>query len=238
MPRLLIQAGLKGFQKVELERGETRLGRGDDVEVRLPNVSVSRHHATIVYSGDAVTIRDEGSSNGTQVNKNAVSDGTVLRSGDEILVGKFHLVFLGDRKADRFYRGRFTEYLPEYKPTEKGTETDSTFAMTKEALKALAEQDDTVENGRFILNKDPSTFYYPEDRKLTFGGAGLVEVEGWFCWGVVAEVTYKGGKHVVEPLTTWRGGVEVNGNKVKGKRSLKDGDRVVIGGSAFRYVIS
>ncbi|MCP4810586.1 MAG: FHA domain-containing protein [Proteobacteria bacterium] len=239
MPRLLIQAGLKGFQKYELPRGEVRIGRGDEVEVRLPNVSVSRYHCTIRTDSQGASITDEGSSNGTQVNKKSISDTTVLRSGDELLIGKFHLVYLGDLKADRFYRGRFTEYLPDYTPTEKGGDADSTFAMTKEALKALAEQDDVIDNARFILNRDPSRFWYPEDRRLSFGGdAALVEVEGWFCWGEIAEVTYGGGRHIVNPLTTWRGGVEVNGEKLKGKRGMKDGDRVVIGKSAFRYVIS
>lgn len=238
MPRLLIQAGLKGHQKFDLTRGSVRIGRGDEVELRLPNVSVSRHHCTLATTVDGTTLTDEGSSNGTQVNKKPIEGPTLLRSGDELQIGKFHLVFLGDRKTDRFYRGRYTEYLPDYKPTEKGGDTDSTFAMTKEALKALAEQDDTVENGRLILNKDPSRFWYPEDRRLTFGGDALVDIEGWFCWGEVAEVTYKGGKHVVAPLSSWRGGVEVNGQKVSTRRPLKDGDRVVIGKSAFRYVIS
>ena len=45
----------------------TRLGRGTDVDIRIDDPGVSRHHAEITLGTD-VTLRDLGSTNGTLVN--------------------------------------------------------------------------------------------------------------------------------------------------------------------------
>ena len=238
MPRLLIRTGLKGHQKFELEKEEVIVGRGEDADVRLTNTSVSRHHCKFEVGFGSATVSDMGSANGTQVNKVKIDKPTVLNSGDEILVGKFLIVFLGDRKQDHFYRGRYTDYLPDYAPQTKGGGEDSTFAMTKEALKRLQEEDDLVESARLVHSKDRSKFWFPEARGISFGGGGMIEVQGWFTWGVVARVDYDGKRHVVarEGLLT---GVSVNGQSIaSGKsRPLRNGDRIVIGGSAFRYTM-
>ena len=236
MPRLLIRTGLKGHQKFDLEKEEVIVGRGDDCDVRLPNTSVSRHHCKFEVGFGSATVSDMGSANGTQVNKKKIDGPTVLNSGDEILVGKFLLVFLGDRKQDRFYRGRYTDYLADYTPDTKGGGQDSTFAMTKEALKRLQQEDDLVESARLVSIKDRNRFWFPESRGLTFGGGGMIEVDGWFTWGVVARVDYDGKRHVIGRQSFWTG-VKVNNDAIaNGKsRPLRNGDRVVIGGSSFRY---
>ncbi|HJN73992.1 MAG TPA: FHA domain-containing protein [Myxococcota bacterium] len=236
MPRLLIRTGLKGHQKFDLTKEEVIVGRGEDCDVRLTNTSVSRHHCKFELGFGSATLSDLGSANGTQLNKKKIEGSAILNSGDEIMVGKFQLVFLGDRKQDRFFRGRYTDYLPDYKPEFKGGVEASTFAMTKEALKKLQEEDDLVESARLVLVKDRSRFWFPEARGLTFGGAGMIEVAGWFTWGVVASVGYDGKRHVVS-REGWLTGVSVNKKPLEKGRPhpLRNGDRVVIGGTSFRY---
>ena len=69
----------------------TRLGRGTDVDIRIDDPGVSRHHAEIVLGTD-VTIRDLGSTNGTLVNGRMVSV-AVLGAGDRIQLGTTTLTY-------------------------------------------------------------------------------------------------------------------------------------------------
>ena len=63
----------------------TRLGRGTDVDIRIDDPGVSRHHAEITLGTD-VTLRDLGSTNGTLVNGRMVSS-AVLADGASIQLG-------------------------------------------------------------------------------------------------------------------------------------------------------
>ena len=67
----------------------TRLGRGTDVDIRIDDPGVSRHHAEIVLGTD-VTLRDLGSTNGTLVNGRMVTsaqlvDGALIQLGSTTL---------------------------------------------------------------------------------------------------------------------------------------------------------
>jgi len=63
----------------------TRLGRGTDVDIRIDDPGVSRHHAEIVLGTD-VTIRDLGSTNGTLVDGRLVATAH-LHDGARIQLG-------------------------------------------------------------------------------------------------------------------------------------------------------
>jgi len=56
------------------------LGSAPDADLRLPDLTVSRHHARLTCSDDGVTIEDLGSTNGTAVNGMPI-DGPVLVTG-------------------------------------------------------------------------------------------------------------------------------------------------------------
>ena len=232
MPRLLIRTGLQGHQKLELKPGQTVIGRGDDASAVFPNVSVSRHHCLINVGSQRVVLEDMDSANGTFLNGKKVMQ-QELTSGDEIRVGKFHLVYLGDAKEDQFYRGRYIEYLAKYEPVATGSE-ENTFAMTKEAIAALANQNSLIEDARLVLATNPRRFWFPEDRALTFGSGGMIDVEGWFTWGTCADVSWDGNRHVVTKKG-WLTTVKVNDQAVKSRRPLKEKDTVVIGKTRFVY---
>lgn len=69
------------------------IGRHPDARVFLDDVTVSRNHAVVVREGDTWAIEDEGSLNGTFINRRR-GDRTVLSDGDEIQIGKYKLTFL------------------------------------------------------------------------------------------------------------------------------------------------
>ena len=69
------------------------IGRSTSSSIFLDDVTVSRSHATIEKSAAGFLVRDAGSLNGTYVN-NVPTVEEILHHGDEIQIGKFHLLFV------------------------------------------------------------------------------------------------------------------------------------------------
>lgn len=74
-----------------LSRAVTRLGRGTDVDIRIDDPGVSRHHAEILL-GREVVLRDLDSTNGTYVDGVQVGE-TVLHDGAVVQLGDTRLTF-------------------------------------------------------------------------------------------------------------------------------------------------
>ena len=91
---LMVRSGPQAGQRFVLDASLTKLGRHPESEISLDDISVSRRHAEIERQSTEYVLRDVGSMNGTYVNQKRV-DGVVLQQGDEILVGRFRLIFLG-----------------------------------------------------------------------------------------------------------------------------------------------
>jgi FHA domain/Transcriptional regulatory protein, C terminal len=86
-------------REFELLPGENVLGRDSDASVVISMKSISRRHARIVVSGDAATLEDLGSKNGTWLKGRRVDGRVGLADGDEIRLGSVPLVFRADPAA-------------------------------------------------------------------------------------------------------------------------------------------
>ena len=74
------------------------VGRSPESEIFLDDVTVSRKHAIVSRLHDlAFHLKDLGSLNGTYVNGFSTMEAT-LSPGDEIQIGKFHMLFFGGKK--------------------------------------------------------------------------------------------------------------------------------------------
>ncbi len=231
MPRLVILNQVEGYRVFDLDKEKVVIGRGEDADLMLPNISVSRHHAQLLWDGETSSIEDLDSSNGTLVNGKRV-EGAVLSSGDEILLGKFNLVYMGDGPDDRFYKGRFLEYMLRYDAKAR-TFDDSTFAMSPAQLRQMQDEVNKMRNARLVLLTNPNRFWHPEDRPLTFGSDAMVHVDGMFSGGVVADVSWDGKHHVLNKQGRMIK-MLVNDEGVS-SRPLRSGDRIRIGNTSFRY---
>lgn len=85
--------GGRGGETYVLRGDRVTIGRHPDAGIFLDDVTVSRHHAVVVREGESWVIVDEGSLNGTFINRRR-GDRTVLSDGDEIQIGKYRLTFL------------------------------------------------------------------------------------------------------------------------------------------------
>jgi S1-C subfamily serine protease len=71
-----------------------RIGRGRDNQIALPDPRVSAHHASVWQQNQQLFIRDEGSTNGTFVNGQRVTQAQPLQTGDVIQVGQTTLTVM------------------------------------------------------------------------------------------------------------------------------------------------
>jgi len=90
---ILRSGGGRAGEAYVLERPELTIGRSPECDIFLDDVTVSRNHAKLVRRAAGFVVIDEGSLNGTFVNRRRV-DVQELADGDEIQIGKFKLTFL------------------------------------------------------------------------------------------------------------------------------------------------
>jgi hypothetical protein len=93
---LVVRSGPIAGSQFWLHDGVHVIGRAPDSRILLDDVTVSRRHAEIEVTAARCTLRDLGSLNGTYVNGERV-DETVLAHGDDVMIGRFRLVFLTPR---------------------------------------------------------------------------------------------------------------------------------------------
>jgi pSer/pThr/pTyr-binding forkhead associated (FHA) protein len=91
---LIVQRGANAGSRFLLDT----VGRQEDSDIFLDDISVSRRHATFSRTSEGTVVTDVGSLNGTYVNRDLV-DESLLRSGDEVQIGKFRLVYYGSTQA-------------------------------------------------------------------------------------------------------------------------------------------
>jgi hypothetical protein len=93
-PALVVRSGGgRAGEHFLLEKESTTVGRSPDCDVFLDDVTVSRRHAQVLRSDGRFVIEDQGSLNGTFVNRRRIESGQ-LEDGDEVQIGKYKLTFL------------------------------------------------------------------------------------------------------------------------------------------------
>ena len=71
---------------IDLTQKVTLIGRRPECDVRIPLLQISRKHCQIVQDQDQTVVRDLGSSNGTFLNGERITEG-VVNAGDRLSVG-------------------------------------------------------------------------------------------------------------------------------------------------------
>jgi hypothetical protein len=93
-PALVVRSGGGRSGETFTPKGtRSTIGRSPDCGIFLDDVTVSRRHAALVQRDGRWFVEDQGSLNGTFVNRRRV-ESAELSDGDELQVGKYRLPFL------------------------------------------------------------------------------------------------------------------------------------------------
>jgi pSer/pThr/pTyr-binding forkhead associated (FHA) protein len=87
-------------RQVRLTDDLATIGRADGNTIQLDEVSVSGHHARLSRAGTDFFLKDLGSTNGTRVNGQAVTE-ALLQSGDRIEFGHVAATYTSDTPSGR-----------------------------------------------------------------------------------------------------------------------------------------
>jgi len=86
---VVLSAGFNG-RTHELNVDKTTIGRVDDNTFQIADASVSSHHCEIILRGNDVVIHDLGSTNGSFINGEKISE-SVLKPGQTLKLGQIEL---------------------------------------------------------------------------------------------------------------------------------------------------
>ncbi len=212
------------------------IGRAPDSGLILPNVSVSRKHACLKIENTRVTLEDLWSENGIVVNGKSHSE-KVLEEGDEFLIGRYSLVYLGIDGSNLLYKGTMIEDMPRFISNQwPQADDDSTYRFSPAMVKKLQESS-RLSKGAMLVDPDGEV---PAMRlgegKYSMGKANCqIEVQDLFLGDQAAQIAWTGSNHLLTKVTTW-GKVLVNGKKIT-EEALKEGDVLQIGRTRFEYTV-
>ena len=95
---IVVHRGANKGSRYLISQGIASIGRSPESEIFPDDVTVSRSHAVIARSGSGFALTDLGSLNGTYINNQSLKS-SPLNCGDEIQIGKFHLIFISARNT-------------------------------------------------------------------------------------------------------------------------------------------
>ena len=93
-PALVVRSGGgRAGEHFLLGQARITVGRSPDCDIFLDDVTVSRRHALLKQADGGFLIEDQGSLNGTFLNRRRI-ESAPLEDGDEVQIGKYRLTFL------------------------------------------------------------------------------------------------------------------------------------------------
>jgi len=69
------------------------MGRKEDNQVKISDPEISRAHSVIYIDNNGIWVEDRGSTNGTYLNGQMITQKTPLKAGDQISLGSSVLEF-------------------------------------------------------------------------------------------------------------------------------------------------
>ncbi len=90
-------------QVYELEKDVIMIGRSDDADLVISDISISRKHAMTVRKADGFYLSDLGSTNGSWVNKVPARGSVKLEEGDKVTLGEVVFKFSFQDEDDTQY---------------------------------------------------------------------------------------------------------------------------------------
>jgi len=91
-PIIRIKSKLGKYEEFPLVKDEISVGRSVTCDITIEDASVSRVHFRLLRQGTDYMIVDNGSSNGTYLQKRKVKQ-ELLQNGDDIFAGRVHIYF-------------------------------------------------------------------------------------------------------------------------------------------------
>ena len=205
------------------------IGRGTDVDLVLPNVSVSREHARIDIQADSsALLRNLADDNVLLIGDEEVRTPRVVESGTRFRLGKYRLTYLHASSLDLYQVQRLSD-MPRF--TSRAANNAETHVMSAALQRRLLEIEVRREFGALVDSSGQSHLLGAES--VAVGPSAAIPCPSRWGARTAATVTWAGAQHKVEKASMFAK-VLVNGTAFD-ERMLELGDTVEINGAQFVY---
>jgi two-component system, cell cycle response regulator len=100
---LVVIHGLDLGRKYDLMKETTVVGRSSKADIQVDQEAISRNHAKFSITGNRVSLKDMGSTNGTYVNDELITTDMQLRNGDLVKIGRTIFKFIAGGNIESAY---------------------------------------------------------------------------------------------------------------------------------------
>lgn len=206
-----------------IDEGERlNIGRGENVDVNLDNVAVSRRHASLEMRNGTYYLTDLKSTNGTFVNGRKIEATVPVTKADRIEIGKFRFapVQVLPPRSSTTMPGDFegTVYV-----APKGKQKRAT---ARRAPRLTLIQGQASPNGLSLEGKETVTLGKHADCDL--------HLSGWLVGKIQCYIVARDGDYYLVHHSGWRC-TRINGQKIRGEQRLCPGDTICIAGSKLMF---
>lgn len=212
---------------------DVSIGRDRIHDMQLAHASVSRAHASVIWSGGHYAIEDKGSHNGVFVNETRVDGRRRLESGDVIQIGHFELIYVNGALPTRFAK-LDVHSMQRWYMLGADTQDGSTHQLSQAKMTRLLSARRLLEGGR-LVNGDGGEIIVLGEREWVLGRGADVPLAGILMSARAARVTWNGQNHVLRRTGGWQS-LLVNGTKVH-SCTLEHGDIISIGSNTVTYEV-
>jgi len=99
-PRAIILSEIMRGKSFDLVNESYNIGRTEENDICIPDGTLSSNHCTLSKEGQTFKVVDHGSTNGTRINGERISE-SYLRSSDILQVGGIEILFDCDDQAEK-----------------------------------------------------------------------------------------------------------------------------------------
>jgi len=217
MPKIFLKFNEQVLKEIPLDKPRLTIGRKPDNDLVIDNPAMSGHHALIFSEEGVFFIEDLGSTNGTFVNDAKIHK-EKLKNNDRVALGAHVLIY-----QDEITPAKQQELV---KTVPGTTKTTAVGGKTAEKVGRLT-----------VVSGETDRKAYELTGHLTVIGAedtATVRLTGWFAPKNAALISLQGSGYFIS-LPEGGKKITVNGEVVQGKKSLHDGDVIIIAGVHFQF---
>jgi len=222
--QVFFAADLQGEYMLD-DKFEVTVGRDTTSDIVINNFAVSRHHCTIREVKRKWILFDEGSSNGTYVNGEKISQHE-LKHQDRVVLGKHTLMF------DQYGAG--SEIIKKQESQDE-PEGDGTMFVGSDALAKLMERSKKQQSMGLVIAR-PKRQVVPLSRAVTTIGKSHLSdlrIGGMFVKAEQAYVVKTDIGYKITHAGGWRA-MRINGEK-RDEVILSAGDVITIAGNKISF---
>jgi pSer/pThr/pTyr-binding forkhead associated (FHA) protein len=216
------------------------IGRLPDNTIVIDHASVSGHHACATLEGDHFILEDLASTNGTFVNDRRATRHT-LRDGDVVAIGGHSLEFDAEhgRQVDAQEAAERIVSNPGDTVFLDADKHQALLAMLQDTTinEASALESNRVGVLRLKAGRADAAEYHLQAHTSVIGKAdtSLVRLKSWFAPAAAVVITRSGERYTA---THMKSRALINGERLSGRRDLKEGDVLRVGGLTLEFGFS